>query len=249
MVTQQGPGMDDDMPFGEDLEGLDFDGEDLDFDDEDETAVAVMDPPVTEETSAEVLAEESEETDIDAELRQLLEEQAKYDEAVRKAKETEAKIKELNKEKERREQEIKEFTCPGCGRYHPETKIQKSTSSGTGRGRGSGKAFPDDLRLPVASLIGELRLTGQNQSQIGKKLAETFPEVYEDANNPGVRWGTIVGVVLKSGSGAWAEVTGFENTVEAYGDRSMAEIEAMTQRVGPKLSTEHSAMVEQAASL
>ena len=245
MVTQQVPDTDE-MPFGEDLEGLNFDDEEEDG----ETVVGVMDPEAaSDETSAEVLGEEAEESDLDAELRQLLAEQAKHDEAVRKAKEAEAKIKQLKKEKERLEQEIKEFTCPSCGCYHPETKIARPTVVSSGRGRGSGKAFPDDIRMACAMIVGELRVQGKNQSQIGKVLSETFPEVYEDASNSSVRFGTVVGQILKSGSGAWANVTGFTTSVETYSERSMSEIEAMTQKIAPQLSTEHSALVEQVASL
>ena len=259
MTTQQVPVDANDMPFGDDLEGMEFDDENEEGDGEtdvDAELQAMIEAEEAEaqaamdETSAEMLGDEADDSDIDSQLKNLLAEQAKYDEAVRKHKETEAKIKQLNKEKERREQDIKELTCPQCNYYHPETKVVRPTTSGSsGRGRGAGKAFPDDLRPVCAMIVGEMRLQGSNQSVIGKKLAETFPEVYGDSDNPAVRFGTVVGTILKTGSGAWADVTGFDSTVETYGDRSYADIEAMTTRIAPTLSVEHSALVEQVVSL
>ena len=213
MVMQELTETEENMPFGDD------------FDLEDE------DSEVDISATSELLGGAADES-LEDQLAKLLAEQAKYEETARLIKENEKRIVQLNKEKEQREREIKEFTCPKCNHYHPETKIVSSRSSSGSRGRGAGKAFPNELRAVCAMITGEMRLQGSNQSVIGKKLAETFPEVFADSDSPSVRFGTVVGTILKSGTGAWADVTGFDTSVEAYGDRSMSDIEDMTSPPG-----------------
>ena len=197
--------------------------------------------------------------DIEAQLAELQEIQEANAAAVKAHNEAQARIRELNDQKRAQIWNAWLDSAPEDLRETPEmTQLKafvaagfKGTTNSTRRSTStrstSGVRSPiDESDAPMyAAIVTGLRATGKEQKEIGKALADEFPEYYQNSESGAVvNHGTNVRTILIGKGKRWANLTGFGTEVDSYKDRSAADCETAYQSLLEKLDDDKRARVE-----